>query len=216
MSSLVFAFSLAKSTSAWNALMSPLASACAWADSRHQAGFAVVSAPGVPGSGSCALKRKATSKKAGGLAAAPAPPGWVALRVAAGSRYFPLVSSHRPTPAASRTVPPPGSHSLCGTSTVIWRRARSTETVGAGPATGSPLAASVSTAVSPWTVRKYCAGALTLAENGNGCGSPSVPPIAIAVATSAGSSSVFSVMRKAVAFFSGLTRSSTRSAAFSS
>ncbi len=196
--------------------MSPLASACACADSRHQAGFAVVSAPGLPGSGSCELKRKATSKKAGGFGAVPAPPGCVALRVAAGRRYFPLVSSHRPTPAARRTVPVPGSHSLWGTLTVIWRRARSTETVGAGPATGSPVAASVSTAVSPWTVKKYRAGALTLAPNGNGCDSPSVPPIAIAVAMRAGSSRVLSVIRKAVAFLSGLTRSSTRSAAFSS
>jgi hypothetical protein len=99
---------------------------------------------------------------------------------------------------------------------VICLRARSTETLGAGPATGSPLAASVRTAVSPWTVRKSCAGALTFAPNGNGCGSPSLPPIAIAVATSAGFSSVLSVIRKAVAFGRGLTRSSTRSAAFSS
>ena len=35
MSSFVFAFNLAKSTSAWNWLMSPAASACACADSRQ-------------------------------------------------------------------------------------------------------------------------------------------------------------------------------------
>ena len=86
MSSSVFAFSFAKSTSAWKALMSPLASACACADSRHHAGAVTVPAPGVPGSGSCALKRNATSKNAGGVVSAPAPPGCVALATAPGSR----------------------------------------------------------------------------------------------------------------------------------
>ena len=99
---------------------------------------------------------------------------------------------------------------------MIWRRVMSTLTVGAAPGTGSPLTASVRTAVVPWTVRKYCAGALTLAPKGNAWLWPSVPPIAIAVATRFGSSSVLSVILNAVVLVRGLTRSSMRLAAFSS
>ena len=120
--------------------MFPEASAFDWADSRHQAGSAVVPGPGVPGIGSCALKRKPTSKKAGGLATSPAPPGLVSLRSACGSRYLPLALSHSPTPAASRTTEVPGFHSLWGTCTVIWRRAVFTLTLGAGPGTVAPVA----------------------------------------------------------------------------
>src|SRR3989442_3682932 len=106
--------SLPKSTAAWNGLMSPAASACDCARSRHQAGSLSVSELGVPGTGSCALKRKATSKKAGGLGTSPAPPGVVALRLALGSRYLPVELSHRPTAAARRTLPL-GFHLLRGT-----------------------------------------------------------------------------------------------------
>src|SRR5438552_1991668 len=149
-----------------------------------------------------------------GVFPGPAGFGFVGLgarqQVAAGAVF------QRPTPAARRTTEVPGFHSLWGTSTVIWWRARSTLTLGAGPGTTAPVTASVSTAVSPWTVRNSCAGALTLAPNGNGWLCPSVPPIAIAVATRLGFSSVLSVIRKAVASLVGRTRSSIRLAAFSS
>ena len=86
MSSFVFARSFAKSTSAWNGLMSPAAKACDWACSRHQEGSLAVLAEIVPGTGSCALKRNATSKNAAGAVSFPAPPGRVGLASAPGSR----------------------------------------------------------------------------------------------------------------------------------
>ena len=167
------------------------------------------------GSGSAVLK--ATLKNAGGLVAVPAPPGWVASAIAWGSRYRPLAASHRPTPIARRTVLWPGFQSWWGTSTSIWRRLRSTATVGAGPLTAALLPAWTRSATSlepdGWTVRNRLAGALTFAPSGNGKTVPGLPPIAIENATSEGFSSVFRVTRNAVAFASGLVRNSTRSAA---
>src|ERR1700682_4943989 len=119
MSSLMCWASLLKSTSAWKGLMLPAARACDWACSRHHDGSVLLLELGVPGTGSCALKRNATSKNAGGDGIAPAPPASVALAVARGSRYLLLAASHSPTPAARRTVEEPGFHSLWGTSTVI-------------------------------------------------------------------------------------------------
>ena len=79
--------------------------------------------------------------------------------------------SHRPRPAAKRTVLPVGFHSLCATLTSIWRRFASSLTLGAGPPTASPFDARSRSATRPffapgWTVRKRSAGALTLAPCG--------------------------------------------------
>ena len=94
-------------------------------------------APGVPGTGSCALKRKATSKKAGGRRVRPGAAGLgcaARRRPAAGSCPSRRSTGRRRRRGARSSVP--GFHSLWGTSTVIWRRARSTLTLGAGPGTG--------------------------------------------------------------------------------
>src|SRR5438309_8126891 len=150
--------------------MSPVASVVPWAASRHHRALVMSPEPAVTtGIGSWLLDRKATLKKAGGFAAVPAPPGWVALALAAGSRYLWLALSHRPTPIAKRTVCRPGFQSECGTSTSIWRRWRSSLTVADGPAPGDPSAACTrsATSVEPdgWTVRNIPAGALTLAPS---------------------------------------------------
>ncbi|MGZ4181945.1 MAG: hypothetical protein ACXVUL_14825 [Solirubrobacteraceae bacterium] len=95
--------SLAKLTFAKNCEMLPAASAVPWSRSRHQAALATALRLSMTdGSGSAVLN--ATLKKAGGLVAVPAPPGWVASATAWGSRYRPLDASHRPTPIARRTV----------------------------------------------------------------------------------------------------------------
>ena len=111
----------------------------------------------------------------------------------------------------------PGFQSEWGTSISIWRRVKSTLTVGARPLTAEPSDACTrsATIVEPdgCTVRNRSAGAVTLAPSGNGYTVPGVPPIAIENATSEGFWSVLSVTRKAVALLSGLTRNSTRSAA---
>ncbi|TMK72273.1 MAG: hypothetical protein E6G49_07340 [Actinobacteria bacterium] len=65
----------------------------------------------------------------------------------------------------------------------------------------------------PWTVTNIRAGALAFAPCGNSRGCFEFP-MAMVVATSDGSFIVFSVIRNAVARRNGLTRSSTRSAAF--
>jgi hypothetical protein len=96
--------------------------------------------------------------------------------------------------------------------TSIWLRRVETFTTGAG-SIGPPPAAGVSSASVSWMVRKYSAGALAPAPCGSGRGA-SESPIAIVVATSAGSVSAFRVIRNAVVERSGFTRSSTRSAAF--
>src|SRR6185503_11824591 len=119
--------------------MSPARSASPWSLSRHQAALAAVPA-GSPTTGSGSLERNATLKNAGGLTAVPEPPGCDASAVGCGSRYLLLVLSHRPTPAASRTTFPVGSHADCGTRTSTWRRVASSATVGAGPDTGVPSA----------------------------------------------------------------------------
>ncbi len=105
----------------------------------------------------------------------------------------------------------PGSQALWGTSTWIWRRCSLIDTCGAGVIPCPPLERT-RFACWPWTVRKYAARAATLAPWGKGrrCGEL---PMAIVVATSDGSFIVLRVIRKAVALASGLTRSSTRSAA---
>ena len=112
---------------------------------------------------------------------------------------------------------PVGSQADFGTRTSICRRAWSSETCGAAPGAAVPVAACVISATSPepsgWTVRNWSAGARTLAPCGNGNASPGVPPMATEIATSDGSLSVLRVKRNAVASASGLTRSSTRSAA---
>src|SRR5258708_5789547 len=139
------------------------------------------------------------------------PPGWVALADAPGTRYLPPIVSQRPTPAVIRTAEIPGSHASWGTRTSNCLRFMSTVAVGAG-AMGFPVAAWVSTAVVPWTVRKACAGDETPALKGQ-LSEVADLPRAIVKATLDGSLSEFSVTRKAVADRSGLTRSSTRSAA---
>ena len=84
---MIFFESFAKSTLAWKLEMSPVARAAPWASSRHQRGSVTTPAPAVgEGSGSWLFDRNATLKNAGGFAAAPAPPGWVASAVACGSR----------------------------------------------------------------------------------------------------------------------------------
>src|SRR5690349_1340141 len=110
-----------------------------------------------------------------------APPGLVDVATGPGFRYAPVAGSQRPTPAAMRTVLVPGSHAECGTSTVIWRRARSTLALGAGEL-AAPVSASVSSAVLPWTVRNSCAGDATPAPCGHGSGtgeSPSAIVVAV-------------------------------------
>ena len=154
MSSFAFAFSSAKSTSAWKALMSPAASAWAWADSRHQAGLVSVVGPGVPGSGSWALKRKRHVEEGRRRRGRPATSG---LRRGG--------DGPREQVGAARLVPQPHARREShGGGARIPLAVRNLDrdlpagevdrTAGAGPATGSPLLASVSTAVSPWTVRK--------------------------------------------------------------
>src|SRR4051794_30971157 len=140
-----------------------------------------------------------------------APPGCVALRVAAGFRYVPALASQSPTPASMRTVEVPGFQAACGTRTSNCRRVVSTVTVGAGE-TGAPVVASVSVAVVPCTVRNRCAGELTPAASGHGCGTAESPNATVN-ATLLGSFSVLRVTRNAVWSASGFTRSSTRSAA---
>ena len=128
-----------------------------------------------------------------------------------GARYRPAALFQSPTPAARRTGRLPGSQTRCETRTWIWRRRASIDTCGAGLITFESLART-SSPCRPWTVRKSAAGARTLAPWGKFRGWAE-PPIAIVVATEAGSLSVLRVIRKAVAFASGFTRSSTRSAA---
>ena len=140
-----------------------------------------------------------------------APPGAVALAAGPGLRYALLAGSHSPTPAAMPTVCVPGSQAVCGTRTSIWRRAMSTDAVGGG-ATALPVAASSSSALLPWTVRNCCAGETTPAPCGQGTGAAE-SPMAMVNAVLSAALRVFSVTRKAVASGSGLTRSSTRSAA---
>ena len=77
--------SLPKSTSACSVEMSPEASAAPCWASRHQAGFVDVAAT-LRTSGKGSLRRKATLKNAGGAAAVPAPPGWVASAAGWGAR----------------------------------------------------------------------------------------------------------------------------------
>ena len=83
-------------------------------------------------SGSGSSARNATLKNAAGRRASRRRRACVALArgsAAAGTR--PPAASHRPTPAASRTVcAAAGSRRVCGTRTSIWRRRRSTRTGG--------------------------------------------------------------------------------------
>jgi hypothetical protein len=94
---------------------------------------------------------------------------------------------------------------------------RETETDGALPFTFLPVLALSSSATSfkffGCTVRKSCAGAFTFAPNGKLRSAPPLRPIPMEKATRLGDFSVFSVTRNAVAVFSGLARSSTKSAA---
>src|SRR5947209_7293195 len=110
-----------------------------------------------------------------------------------------------------RTFEVPGSQAACGTSTVIWRRVRSTVPVGAG-VLGAPVAASSRSTLEPWTVRNRAAGEVTPAPWGHGT-ADGESPSAMVKATRLGSLRVLSVTRNAVVSASGLTRSSTRSAA---
>src|SRR3954471_2728034 len=103
-----------------------------------------------------------------------APPGWVADAVGPGFRYVLAAGSQRPTPASMRTTDRPGSQAACGTRTSIWRRPGSTVAVGAGDS-AAPDVASVSTAWSPCTVRKCCAGERTPEPKGQGAGSCELP-----------------------------------------
>ena len=208
-SSRVPAASLPKSTSAWKAPMSPVASAEPWRESRHQRGSAAVPAA-LETSGSGSSKRKAALKNA--VEPGPPPPGRDAVREPSGVRYAPAAGSQSPTPAARRTTPRPGSQAECGTRTSIWRRSRSTATLGVPR--GAPVAASSRSALEPCTVRNSEAGAVAPAPCGNGSGAAELP-IAIVAPTRSGSRSEFSVSRNAVAPASGFTRSSTRSAALS-
>ena len=140
------------------------------------------------------------------------PPGVVAVVCpGCGARYVPAAGSHRPTPIVVRTLEVPGFHAACGTRTWIWRRPMSTLTFGAGVSV-FPDDASVRTAVPPCHVRNTCAGDETPAPSGHAT-EDDESPSAIVKAVLFGSSSVFSVTRKAVAEASGSTRSSTRSAA---
>ena len=122
-----------------------------------------------------------------------------------------MALSHSPTPAASRTVLPVGSQAECGTRTSIWRRLPSTLTENEPR---SAFAASVSFAVVPCTVRNLSAGAFVFAPSGICSSTPGVPPIAIVIPYERASFIVLSVIRNAVESASGLTRNSTRSAAF--
>src|SRR4051812_5260426 len=110
-----------------------------------------------------------------------------------------------------RTVELPGFHAPCATRTSTWRRAASTLTLGAGDS-AAPVAALVSVALVPCTVRNNWAGDETPAPAGHAWGAAELPS-AIVNATRDGSFSVLRVTRKAVSPASGLTRSSTRSAA---
>ena len=81
----------------------------------------------------------------------------------------PLASFHSPTPAARRTVEVPGFHSLCGTSTVICRRARST--LDARRRAGHGLRRCSRRSAPPFRRApsgSTAPGALTFAPNGNG------------------------------------------------
>ena len=129
----------------------------------------------------------------------------------AGARYVPAAGFQSPTPIVIRTVLRPGSQAECGTRTSIWRRLRSTLAVGAG-VFGVPVAASISSALDPCTVRNSEAGEETPAPWGHGSAAAEFPS-AIVNATRLGSCSVLSVTRKAVSVASGRTRISTRSAA---
>ena len=110
-----------------------------------------------------------------------------------------------------RTLELPGSQAACGTTTVIWRRVMSTLAVGAG-VLALPLAASSSSAVPPCSVRNSAAGEEMPAPCGHAAAAPESPS-AMVNAVRAASCRVLSVTRNAVASPSGLTRSSTRSAA---
>src|SRR5437763_15670259 len=107
-----------------------------------------------------------------------------------------------------RTIDRPGFHAEWDTSTWTWRRARSTETVGAGLTT-LPLAAFVSTPVAPWTVRKYRSGELTPAPNGQSRSAGEAPITTVSAAT-LGSSIVVGGRRNAADQPSGLTRDPAR------
>ena len=105
----------------------------------------------------------------------------------------------------------PGFHAAWGTRISIWRFASNTCTPGAGLRT-APVASRRS-ASAPCTVRNSWAGAVAFAPWGNGTGAGE-EPMAIVVAARWMLTIVLSVSRNAVASASGLTRSSTRSAAF--
>src|SRR3954471_87355 len=202
-SSFCLAASFPKSTTALKWLTSPEANASAWAFSFHQVPSAasptlpstmVLATPGEEITGLGSSKRKARLKMAAPDAAAP--PGVVELAVPDGARYLFAPVSHRPTPAAIRIAPVPGSQAACGTRTSNWRLRRSTLAVGAGDLSAL-VAASRSSAVVPWTVRNSWAGELTPAPLGHGRGAPEEPS-AIVNAVRAGSLSVLSVTRNAV------------------
>src|SRR3954454_22027071 len=203
-------------TSACSGEMSFAARAVPCVRSRHQAAFVIAFMPSV---GFCvgSFVRNAPLKNAAGEDVVPAPPGCDESALPWGSRYFLADASHSPTPAHSRAERRFGFHCLCATRTSICLRLRETLTFGAFPLTFLPELARVSSATSffplGWTVRNRSAGAFTFVPNGNSCGVPFLPPIPIEKATRDGSFSVFSVTRKAVAVESGLTRSSTKSAA---
>src|SRR3954465_2248536 len=109
-----------------------------------------------------------------------------------------------------RTVSVPGFQAAVGTRTSNWRRATSTVAVGAG-VTALPELSS-SSAVEPCTVRKYLADELTLAPRGQATGAGGSPGGGVNAVRS-GLISVLTGPRNAVAPASGLSRSSTRSAA---
>src|SRR5436309_15272565 len=83
--SVVPAASFLKSTFAKNCAIEPLASAWAWARSRHHAGSATADRSLGAAVGSF---RNATLKKALGAASVPAPPGFVASEFWWGIRYL--------------------------------------------------------------------------------------------------------------------------------
>src|SRR5215217_1535557 len=203
-------------TLAKNGLMSPVASAFPCARSRHHAGSLITA---VPSSGRAvdSRVRNATLKNAPGLSDVPEPPGWVASALGWARRYLFAPASHRPTPAASRTVLRRGFHARCDTRMSTWRRRGFSTTLGARNLRPDAARATSPTSFPPgpgWTVRNRSAGARTLAPNGNSrSGAPGRPPIAIVNAVVDGSFSVFSVTRNAVVRRAGFTRSSTRSAA---
>ena len=193
--------SLPKSTSAWNGADVAGAQRVALLAGRATTpGLPTVPATSLT-SGIGSSKRNATLKNAGGCGSAPAPPGVVAVAAAAGDAgSVSAASSHRPTPAASRTVLDarvPGRVRDAHLDLAVRRE--STDTVRLRAARRAAVGVDAARPACPCTVRNSSAGALTLAPCGNGTRRRARRRSRSCAATRPGPSSVFSVRRNAVA-----------------